>query len=155
MAFLKKNWTWLPAIVVAFVFGQSLPFKFTDALITQHIFDTVSAFLGIGEFSDAMRLGTASMELVATVLVLIPATRVYGALLATGLISGAIFFHLASPLGIVVEYVEANGELVQVPDLFVLAVLTFISAITLLVVNRDKLPIIGGHHNHEEGALAA
>ena len=40
------------------------------------------------------------MEIAASTLVVIPATRVFGAAFALGIMSGAIFFHLVSPLGI-------------------------------------------------------
>ena len=41
-----------------------------------------------------------SAELIASALLLITATRRLGALLGLGIISGAIFFHLFTPLGI-------------------------------------------------------
>ena len=40
-------------------------------------------------------------ELVAAIVILIPATRLYGASLGLGVMSGAIFFHLFTPLGVV------------------------------------------------------
>ena len=39
-------------------------------------------------------------ELIASVLILITATRRWGALLGLGIISGAIFFHIFTPLGL-------------------------------------------------------
>ena len=40
------------------------------------------------------------MEIAASILVVVPRTRVFGAAFALGVMSGAIFFHLVSPLGI-------------------------------------------------------
>jgi hypothetical protein len=47
-----------------------------------------------------MRIGTGSLELIASILLFIPVTQVVGAALSFGIITGAIFFHLASPLGV-------------------------------------------------------
>jgi uncharacterized membrane protein YphA (DoxX/SURF4 family) len=52
------------------------------------------------EHEKVFRLFVASVEITAAVLVLIPYTRMWGAALASGVMSGAIFFHLVSPLGI-------------------------------------------------------
>jgi hypothetical protein len=40
------------------------------------------------------------MEIVASILVVIPRTRLWGAAFALGVMSGAIFFHVVSPLGL-------------------------------------------------------
>ena len=47
-----------------------------------------------------MRIAVAGAEIVASILVVIPATQLLGALGAVARMSGAVFFHLASPLGI-------------------------------------------------------
>jgi hypothetical protein len=90
-----------------------------------------------------MRLGVAIMELVATVLVLIPATRMLGAGLAFGIMTGAIFFHVVSPLGI-----DPYGD---GGVLFKEAVFTWVMALFILWVKRDevraligRLPFLGG-----------
>ncbi len=51
-------------------------------------------------FEKPFRLGVATAEIIAAVLIVLPRTRVPGAALALGLMSGAIFFHLVSPLGV-------------------------------------------------------
>jgi uncharacterized membrane protein YphA (DoxX/SURF4 family) len=48
------------------------------------------------------RIGTGVAELIAGILILIPRTTVFGALLGMGVMSGAIFFHL-TVLGISYE----------------------------------------------------
>lgn len=101
------------AIYVAFVFLQSLFFKFAGVItgnpvdITVYIFNTVGQWIqsiGLEAIGTAfiahggMTIGVA--ELIASVLILIPATRLFGALMGLGIISGAIFFHVFTPLGL-------------------------------------------------------
>lgn len=109
---MKKHIPLALAIFVAFVFLQSLIFKFAGLLgepadITIIIFDTVGAWIGsiglvaIGAAFAAyggILIGLA--ELVASVLILLPKTRFWGALLGLGVMSGAIFFHVFTPLGL-------------------------------------------------------
>ena len=68
------------------------------------------------------------MELIASLLILIPATTFLGALLGTGLMTGAIIAHLGK-LGI---SVQNDGGL-----LFIYASLVFISSAVLLYIYRD------------------
>jgi uncharacterized membrane protein YphA (DoxX/SURF4 family) len=68
--------------------------------------------------------------LIAGILLLIPATTVFGALLATGLMAGAIFFHIAK-LGISVQ--DDGGQL------FIYALLVFVSSIALIIIYRNDL----------------
>ena len=70
----------------------------------------------------------------AVVLLLIPRTAVYGALLTLGVISGAILSHLVV-LGI---EVQGDGGL-----LFGLALVTFASAAAVLFLRRGQLPVVG------------
>ena len=85
-------------------------------------------------------VGTA--ELVASVLLLAslaPALRrlrPFGALVALGVISGAIFFHLFTPLGVSVPNADGtqDGGL-----LFGMACGVWLSAATLLWLDRDRL----------------
>lgn len=101
------------SIYVAFVFLQSLFFKFAELIsgqsadITVYIFDTVGKWMqsigleAIGTaFSAHGGIVIGLAELVASVLILIPASRFWGALLGLGIISGAIFFHIFTPLGL-------------------------------------------------------
>lgn len=142
MDMLKKHHEWIPAIFIAIVLGSSLPFKFTDAAVTVHIFNVVGEFLGLDFFktSGAYIIGTA--ELITTVLVLIPSRRGLGGLFAVGIMSGAIFFHLATPLGVEVHYME-NGVPMVESQLFYMAVVTWVCGAYLALKNKDSLPIIG------------
>jgi uncharacterized membrane protein YphA (DoxX/SURF4 family) len=75
------------------------------------------------------------VELIAGVLLLIPAVRVYGALIGAGVISGALFFHLTK-LGI--EIMGDGGQL------FYYALAVFISCLIILWWRRREIPIVGG-----------
>jgi lipopolysaccharide export LptBFGC system permease protein LptF len=70
------------------------------------------------------------LELIAAILILVPKTTSLGALLAVGVMAGAIFFHLTK-LGIVVQN---DGGM-----LFLLALIVFVTAAILLVIFRRQL----------------
>jgi hypothetical protein len=138
-------------LFIAFVFIQSLFFKFTNSPETQYIFGTLDewggslGFPGLfaqsGIFSQYV-VGTA--ELVASALLLaslaprLRIVRAYGALLALGVISGAIFFHLFTPLGVSVLNTDGSrdGGL-----LFAMACGVWLSAAALIWLNREALPL--------------
>ncbi len=87
------------------------------------------------EYEAFGRIGSGIMELVASILILIPKTAAYGALLTLGVISGAIFSHLTL-LGIEVE--NDGGTL------FGLAIAVFTLSTIVLIMHRRQLPFIGG-----------
>ena len=93
---------WIVRIVVAVVLLQTLFFKFTAAKESVYIFSTLGA-------EPWGRVGSGVVELVAAILLLIPRTAVYGAILALGTISGAIFAHLTK-LGITIPAVDDHGR---------------------------------------------
>ncbi len=132
---------------ICFIFIQSLYFKFTMSPETIYIFvekldpwgfelTGLHLFNYMGIFS-AYSVGAA--ELVASVLLLaslVPALqflRVAGAGLALAVISGAIFFHLFTPLGIAVK--NADGSF-DGGELFAFAVGVWLASVILLVLNR-------------------
>ena len=110
-------------LVVAAILAQTLYFKFTGAPESVYIFQT----LGIEPWG---RLASGVAELVAAVLLLLPRTAVWGALLSLGIISGAILSHL-SILGI---EVQGDGGL-----LFGLAVAVFVGSAAIVWHGRDVL----------------
>lgn len=145
---MKKYLPYVLVAVPVFVFLQSLPFKFSGAQETIYIFDTIGAWMtdiGLGGIGDVFArygaYGVGSVELVASILLLIPATRHIGALVGVGVLSGAIFFHLFTPLGVAVEFPGAapGGE----PSLFVMAVIAWLAQAALLVIYRDRFPGFG------------
>lgn len=117
---------WIAKIVAAIILLQTLFFKFTAAPESVEIFTKV----GIEPYG---RIGTGVLELIAAILILIPATAYLGAGLALGLMVGAIGAHLAI-LGIVV--MDDGGQL------FVYAVLVAISAAIILWFEREKITAI-------------
>jgi uncharacterized membrane protein YphA (DoxX/SURF4 family) len=79
---------WLLRIVAATIMLQTLFFKFTAAP------ESVELFTLIG-MEPWGRIGVGVGELIASVLILIPRTSWFGALMGIGLMSGAVFFHIA------------------------------------------------------------
>lgn len=144
-------------LVIAFVFLQSLPFKFTNSLETQHIFGTLAEWSGFTWFGQYGGYLIGAAELVAALILLIPLALLLlqknlsaekraqlnklhclGALMAVGIMSGAIFFHLFTPLGIVMPHFDATTGL-QIGDdggiLFTMACITWVSALVLIVLH--------------------
>jgi hypothetical protein len=135
-----------PVIITAFVvlvFVDSLRFKFTDHPNTQEIFgrlDGWAASLGAaglfshtGLFSQYM-IGTA--ELAASALLLIGLTKrfrplsVVGAIVGLGVMTGAISFHLFTPLG-----VDPNDD---GGGLFMAACGVWLGLLAILIIRRHE-----------------
>jgi len=138
---------WAPVGLTLFasaVFLDSLRFKFTDHVNTQEIFGALDAWAGslgapglfnhTGLFSQYV-IGSA--ELVASTLLLLGLTMrfrplsVLGALLGLAVMTGAISFHLFTPLGVDPNH---NGG-----GLFVAACGVWLSMATMLIVRRKVL----------------
>ena len=126
-AFVIASWT-LRGIAAAILL-QTLFFKFTAAKESVYIFST----LGMEPWG---RIGSGVAELIASVLLLLPQTVVFGAILSLGVISGAIFFHLTR-LGIELPAVDDHGEL------FALAVVVLLCSLAVLIMHRQELPLLG------------
>lgn len=117
---------WVLRVVPAVILLQTLFFKFTAAEESVYIFSK----LGIEPWG---RIGSGIAELIAAILILIPATTGIGAFIALGVISGALISHL-TVLGI-----EVQGDGGQ---LFVYALLVFVSSALLVFFEKDKLLIL-------------
>ena len=100
MAQLHRLLTWPAAFYIAGVLLWYEQYKLTGDPGSVWLFTVLSDWLFISSHEKPFRLFVATMEIAAAVLVLIPRTRMWGAALALGVMSGAIFFHLVSPLGI-------------------------------------------------------
>src|SRR5438552_9024325 len=87
--------SWALQIVVALILFQTLFFKFTAAEESVYIFTTLGA-------EPWGRIGSGVVELIAASLLLVPATAPVGAILAMGVMGGAIISHL-TVLGIEVK----------------------------------------------------
>jgi hypothetical protein len=148
MQWLKKNGHWLLTAYVAFVFIQSLFFKFTGSPETVYIFqgklDPWAASLGFpglfapGGIFSAKVVGGA--ELVASILLIAGAlmagqrlVQVAGAAMGLAVISGAIFFHLFTPLGIAVVNTDGSSD---GGELFTLACGVWLGCAALLWIRR-------------------
>ncbi|MHC6527363.1 MULTISPECIES: hypothetical protein [unclassified Vibrio] len=101
----------LPALFIAFVFIQSLFFKFTGSYETDHIFGTLAEWSGLAWFGTYGGYLIGIAELIASILLF---TRFHGlgALMAVGIMSGAIFFHLFTPLGVIMPAFDDTGKVV-------------------------------------------
>ncbi|WP_299735273.1 hypothetical protein [uncultured Endozoicomonas sp.] len=129
---MKKNiihiFSWICVVWIAKVFLLSLPYKFSNHPDTQHIFDTIGLWMkkvlseNIGNWfisHGAVTVGTT--ELIVSLILLTPALfyignklfnirlpfntsffHACGGLAASAVMAGAVFFHLFTPLGIVV-----------------------------------------------------
>lgn len=110
-------------VVAAFLLIQTLYFKFTAQPESVYIFSK----LGMEPWG---RIGSGVAELIASVLMLIPSTITLGALMAAGIMAGALFSHL-TVLGI---EVEGDGGL-----LFAYALIVFLASVSLLFMHSDQL----------------
>ncbi len=132
------------SVFAAMVFLDSLRFKFTDHPNTQEIFGRLDGWAGTlglsglfyhtGVFSQYV-IGTA--ELAASALLLIGLApgfvrlNALGALIGLAVMSGAVSFHLFTPLGI-----DPNND---GGGLFAAAVTIWVTSIVLLFIRRNEL----------------
>lgn len=120
--------SWALQLIAAAILGQTLFFKFTAAPESVYIFRT----LGVEPWG---RIASGVVELVAVAMLLTPRVVTLGALLAMGVMSGAILSHLTR-LGIVVK---DDGGL-----LFGLALGVFACAAGVAFLRRHEIPFVGG-----------
>src|SRR5512145_2019471 len=114
--------SWTLQLIAAVILFQTLFFKFSGAKESIYIFSTV----GMEPWG---RIGSGVVELIASIMLVIPATVTVGAIIALVTISGAIFFHLTK-LGIALPAVNDRGEL------FALAVVVFVVSLAILFIRR-------------------
>lgn len=123
-------------LVVAGILLQTLFFKFTGAEESVYIFSSVGTFLGVGAVEPWGRIGSGILELIASILLLIPATSSLGAVLAIGAMAGAVVSHLVI-LGI---DVKGDGGL-----LFGLALTALAGSVIVLILRRTQIPLVWRH----------
>lgn len=117
--------SWILRIVTVLILAQTLPYKFTGAEESKALFTQ----LGIEPFG---RIGIGVMELIACILLLVPKTMIYGALLTAGLMAGALFSHL-TVLGF-------SGPMLPLASV---AGVALICSGVLLLMHRQQIPVIG------------
>jgi uncharacterized membrane protein YphA (DoxX/SURF4 family) len=115
---------WGVRIISALIMLQTLFYKFTGAQ------ESVAIFTQLG-MEPAGRIGSGVVELIASILLLIPSTSWLGSLLALGTMGGAIVSHLTI-LGIVRD----DGGY-----LFFLAVIVFTCSAISLWLSRKSIPM--------------
>ncbi|MDD7805272.1 MAG: hypothetical protein PUP46_06880 [Endozoicomonas sp. (ex Botrylloides leachii)] len=141
--------SWIIVAWIAKIFLFSLPYKFSGHPDTVHIFSTIGQWIGdvfnqeIGAwFTQYGAIAVGATELIVSMVLLIPIILLFlsklfdykpvvdvrwfhclGGFAASIIMLGAVFFHLASPLGIVVQHEgkEDGGSL-------------FYSAVSILIL---------------------
>ena len=123
---MKKNTLFVLRLIVGVILLQTLRYKFLAHPDSVYIFST----LGLEPYG---RIGIGVLELIASILILLKRTSWAGALLAVGLMAGAIFSHLTQ-LGI---EVKGDGG-----TLFYMAVGTWVLSLVVLWSEYKKIPFI-------------
>jgi hypothetical protein len=126
--------SWFLQLAVAGILLQTLFFKFTGAEESVYIFSTVGRFLNIAGVEPWGRITSGVLELIASLLLIVPATASIGAILTIGVMAGAILSHLVV-LGI---DVKGDGGL-----LFGLALTAFVGSAIVLGLRRGQIPVVG------------
>ncbi len=107
---------------------------------TNPIFSIIAERSGISLFEPIIRILTGVAEVGTAILILIPRTRLFGALAGLGVLAGAIGFHLSPWLGIDVPGI-GHG-------LFITAVVMLVlTAVLFVVLRKLNYTLIGGPKN--------
>lgn len=120
---MKKIVNWVIRLVPVIIMLQTLYFKFSAAPESVYIFSKI----GMEPYG---RIGIGILELIASILIVIPRTTSYGAVLGLGLMLGAIQFHVTE-LGIEVQ--NDGGKL------FYLAVTVAVFCVLLIAIHRQQI----------------
>ena len=123
---MYKMISWILALVAIVILLQTLWFKFTHAPESVYIF----AQLGVEPHG---RIAAGVVELIASIFLLVPATRAWGALLGFCTMVVAILAHLTK-IGIVVQ---DDGGL-----LFSLALVVACCCATLLFIHAQQFQVL-------------
>lgn len=139
----KKGFIYALIAYVVFVFVQSLVFKFSGSEQTDIIFSTIAQWMttvGLDfiapTFESIGGYAVGGTELIASFLLIIPATRRLGAALGFVVISGAIFFHLGTPLGVdrvINEAGDTDGGV-----LFFMACGVWLSCLLIFILSKKE-----------------
>ena len=119
---------WVLRVVAAVILLQTLFFKFSAAP------ESVALFTRLG-MEPWGRIGTGILELIASILILYPRTTGWGSGLATGLMAGALYFHLNGTLGL-----KWYGDY----SLFIYALIVFICCVILTFIFRFQVLSVFG-----------
>jgi uncharacterized membrane protein YphA (DoxX/SURF4 family) len=117
--------SWIVRVAAAIILLQTLYFKFTGAPESVYIFSTLGA-------EPVGRIASGVIELIAAILLLIPRTAGWGAVLGLGVMSGALLAHLTK-LGI---EIQGDGG-----ELFYLGIAVFVCCAIALLLHWRQSPI--------------
>jgi len=145
---------WVGGLFISAIFFDSLRFKFTGHPTPEHIFTTLRDWSGIGLFfpvgpwviglgelsSSLLLIGIPAILALTGKKRLIGKAQFLGALIAFGIMSGAIVFHLFTPLGIQTP-VEWDGDtpVKYSAALFYAACISWLFAVVIMVMHRAEL----------------
>jgi hypothetical protein len=125
---------WVLQIAAAVIILQTLPFKFSGADLPTYIFTTLGAEPG-------GRIGSAVVELIVGVALLVPRTAIFGAIGGMGVMAGALAAHLFTPLGVFMHAPEIGIE--HDPSLFIRGCITFAACALVSWFRRTEIPVLG------------
>ena len=141
-------------LFVAAIFLDSLRFKFAGHPTPAHIFTTLAEWSGIALFYPAgpWIIGLAELGAALLILVLPLAARFIGlarlaglsqsagALIGLAVMTGAIGFHLFTPLGIETPVEWRDGQiLAESPALFIAACITWACCVVVLALRSGQI----------------
>lgn len=121
---VQRRLCWAAQIIAALILLETLFYKFSGAAESVYIFSA----LGVEPWG---RYITGTIELIAAVLILIPASCWIGAMLTASIMSGAILAHFTA-IGISIR--NDGGYL------FALALITFSAALIVLFIRKEQMP---------------
>ncbi len=148
---LSALFPWAGGLFISAIFVDSLRFKFTGHPTPRHIFTTLREWSGIELFYPAGPWIIGLGELLASVLLIalpvilllsrrkafIAPSQFLGAAVAIAIMSGAIVFHLFTPLGIETPTEWADGSPTAFsPALFYAACVSWLCAALILFLHR-------------------
>ena len=123
--------SWFAALYIAFILLWYEQYKLTGDQGSVDLFTRITDWVGFHGYEKAMRLGVGTCEIIASLILLTPRLQGLGALGTLALMSGAIFFHLFTPLG-----VDPYGD---GGILFKEACSVWISSVMVIWWRRDQL----------------
>lgn len=118
----RKKFEFTPAYLATAILLQTLYFKFSAHPESVAVFTT----LGVEPWG---RILSGVVELIAAIALIIPASRLYGAMAGAGVMVGAILSHL---FVIGIESGDDGGTL------FILALVVLASCLAILVVRKKE-----------------
>ncbi|MEO6669566.1 MAG: DoxX family protein [Ferruginibacter sp.] len=118
--------SWILRLIAAIILLQTLYFKFTAQPESVELFTK----LGVEPWG---RIGTGVIELITSILLLLPSTIAVGALLGIGVMAGAILSH------IMVIGIQSQGDGGQ---LFILALIVLVCCLSLLALEKKQVAVL-------------